>query len=340
MPIEPVTGEPPIPVDSPEDVAVLVEHLARGDRDPAWLGDHFAYLAGTRPQWFQPYQEQVVDGLLERFEVAFDDQCQLLAGAPDACVQTLARRLRDSQDFHDALALSAIGTGAALTAIAEDVRNGGDREIYEDSGIRIPPTGPAEPRFSPHRRAVFLEPGDFPDAEHPVGLPIDRVVADPSSSPVVWHYLSLRLADVPGLPAWPAERAHLAAPASTGRWTVFAESGADGRYHGEQVVDEDEPDDDEFTDEPDFGRGRVLLRPYGPDLVYSNGHVHTTPGLVGTAGGPPIGLYPNPSCPSCKRLMFHAVTVSSMVREHGDGPRSLYLCEDCQTVAMTATGWN
>jgi hypothetical protein len=38
--------------------------------------------------------------------------------------------------------------------------------------------------------------------------------------------------------------------------------------------------------------------------------------------------------------MFHAVTVSSMVRGHGDGPRSLYLCEDCRTVAVTATGWN
>lgn len=338
MPIKPVRGGPPIPVDSPADVAVLIEHLARGDRQPEWLGDHFAYLAGTRPEWFRPYQEQVVDGLLDRFSVALEDQCQLFAGAPDSCVETLARRLRDRRDFDDASALAAIGTPAALTAVAEDVRNGGDRELYEDSGFWIPPTGPAQPRFSPQRRAVFLELGDFPDADHPVGLPVDRVVADPASSPVVWHYLSLRLAGVPGLPSWPAERAHLVAPAATFMWTMFAEAGADGRYHGERVVHDGEPDD--FIDAPEFSLGRVVLRPYGPDLVYTNLHVHLTPGLVGTAGGPPIGLYPNPACPSCKRLMFHVLTVMNTVREYGHGPRSLYLCEDCHTVAVTATNWN
>ncbi|WP_433789618.1 hypothetical protein [Actinoplanes sp. CA-252034] len=336
MPIKPVTGEPPIPVDSADDVAVIVEHLARGDRDPRWLGDHFAFLAGTRPEWFRPYQERVVAELLDRFEAAFDDQLLLFAGAPDDSVEVLARRLRDGEELHDVLALAAIGTEAARTAIAEAVRGGADRAVYEDTGIWIPTTGPAEYRFSTERRAVFLELGDFPDADHPVGLPIDRVVTG-ASSPVVWHYLSLGLAEVPGLPAWPTGHAHLVAPASIGHWTLFAEPAPDGRYHGEQVVDDD-PDD--FVDAPEFGRGRVVLRPYGADLVYCNGHVHLTPGLVGTAGGPPIGLYPNPSCPSCKRLMFHTITVSSTVREYGDGPRSLYLCEECRTVAVTATGWN
>jgi hypothetical protein len=83
-----------------------------------------------------------------------------------------------------------------------------------------------------------------------------------------------------------------------------------------------------------------VLRPYGPDLVYSNGHIISTPGVAGTAGGPPIGLYANPACPSCEKLMFHVVTVENYIREHGDGFRSLYLCEDCEKVAVTATGWN
>nr|BFE76158.1 hypothetical protein GCM10020092_094590 [Actinoplanes digitatis] len=45
MPIKPLRGGEPIPLDSPDDVAALVGHLSRGDREPAWLGTHFAYLA-------------------------------------------------------------------------------------------------------------------------------------------------------------------------------------------------------------------------------------------------------------------------------------------------------
>src|SRR5438034_1001890 len=81
---------------------------------------------------------------------------------------------------------------------------GGDRDDYEESGGWVPPTGPAEYRFSPHRRAVFRrwvdDPAEVAAAAHPVGLPLDRVVRDPAHTPVTWHYLSLRLAEVPGLP--------------------------------------------------------------------------------------------------------------------------------------------
>ncbi|GAA4959350.1 hypothetical protein [Actinoplanes utahensis] len=340
MPIDTGLGREPLPVETPDDVAVLVEHLQRGDLEKRFLGDHFAYLAGTRPELFRPYQELVIDGLLDRFEVVFDDLCVLFGGAPDRCVEILAGRLRSDRSLQDAWVLGSIGTGAALAAVAEDVRDGGDRSDYEDSGIWIPPTGPAEFRFTPRRQAVFLELGDFPDAAHPVGLPVDRVVRDPSTSPVAWHYVSLRLADVPGLPSWPASHAHLVGPASRDPGVLFAGIGPDGRYQDERLILDEEPEEDWFEDDPEFGRGRAVLRPYGPDLVYTNGHTHATPGLVGTAGGPPIGLYPNPLCPSCKRLMFHAATVTTDIREHGSGFRSLFLCEDCHRTATTASGWN
>ncbi|MBB3094519.1 hypothetical protein FHR83_002171 [Actinoplanes campanulatus] len=344
MPIKPVHGGDPMPLESPDDVATLVGHLERRDREPAWLGDHFSYLAGTRPDWFRPFQETVIAGNhLPFWEVVYNDACVLLAGASDRCVETLAGRLRDRWSHYDMWALAAIGTDAARVVIADLVRAGGDRQDLEDSGIWVPPTGPAEYRFTSQRRAVVLEPGDFPGADNPVGLPVERIVRDPATTPVVWHYASFRLGQIPGLPPFPAERAHLVAPASACLWTVFADIGADGRYLGEEVRFEsgdDDPDEDYADDAPGFGVGRVVLRPYGPDLIYSNGNVHSSPGVVGTAGGPPIGLYPNPSCPSCKRLMFHALTVETYIREHGDGFRSLYLCEDCHKVASTATGWN
>ncbi|GAA1652368.1 hypothetical protein [Actinoplanes couchii] len=315
------------------DVAALLDQL------PA-SSDDFARLAGTDPDQFRPFQETVAESFADRFEVNYDDLCVLFAGASDRCVEILAGRPAD--DFRSAWMLAAIGTPAALTAVAERVRAGGDRSEFEDCGLWVPPHGPAERRFTPERRAIFLEVGGFPGADHPVGLPIS-VVAD---APAVWHYLSVRLDEIPGLPSWPATHAHLVAPESTDRWTLFAAVDPGGRYHDVLVEltdgEDDEEDDDGFTfqDDRSFGLGRVVLRPYGPGLVYSNGHIHSTPGVVGTAGGPPIGLYPNPACPKCERLMFHVATVTSMVREHGDGFRSLYLCENCKTAAVTATSWN
>jgi hypothetical protein len=38
--------------------------------------------------------------------------------------------------------------------------------------------------------------------------------------------------------------------------------------------------------------------------------------------------------------MFHVTTVENHVREYGDGWRSLFICEDCLTIACNATGWN
>ena len=221
MPIRPVNGMEPLPLDSPGDVAVLVERMAKAAADKedmfgGGLGEHFSYLAATHPEWFRPYQEITITERLHAFQGNFGDHCVLLGGAPDRCVEHLARRLRDNWTFHEAWALAGIGTEAAMTAVAEDVRGGTERSRYEELGVWVPPTGPARYRFSPHRLAAFRYQADDPAerdrAAHPVGLPLDRVVRDPSDTRITWHYVSLRIDDVPGVPDWPVERVHLVGP--------------------------------------------------------------------------------------------------------------------------------
>jgi hypothetical protein len=289
----------------------------------------------------------VITERLEGFDVAFDDLCMLLDGAPDTCVEYLQRRLRNSWSFKEAWALAAIGTEAALTAIADLVREGADPREFEDCGIWTPSQGPAERRFSPHRRVVQRRPGGPAGnpavVEHPVGLPLDEFVRHPEMTTVVWHYLSLRLAGVPGMPAWPAERVHLAGPKGSVGWVLTAAVDRDGRWYDERVTYDQpiESEDEDVVDNDDPGSiAAVVLRPYDDDLVYINGHVLSTPNVFGVAGGPAIGLYPNPHCRSCDRLMFHVTTVQNYVREYGHGWRSLYLCEDCRLTTCTATNWN
>lgn len=339
----------PLPLHRPEHVAALVELLQSPDADTRGIGDHFTALAGTHPEWFRPYQEQVVTELLDRFEVSFDDQCVLFAGAPDRCVDHLVSRLGEPSSFRAAWALAAIGTEAALGAVADDVRRRGNRAEYEDLGVWVPPVGAARYRFSVYRRAAFLRPrrsrDDLAIVDHPVGLRIDQIIGDPLPTSATWHYLSLRPAEIPGLPAWSAERLHLVGPRASCGWTLFARTDDEGRYHGVAVTFDEAPDVDEAEilracESPDRDLGALELRPYDADLVYCNAHIQLTPGVVGTVGGPPIGLYPNPSCPSCGRLMFHVATVDNTVREYGDGWRSLYICEDCRTTASSATGSN
>ena len=349
MVIKPVTGMQPLPLDDPDQVAVLVDRLQEPGADTRGLGDHFAALAGTHPDWFRPYQEQVITELLDRFEVGFDDRCVLFAGAPDRCVDHLVSRLDRPSSYLEAWTLAAIGTDAALNAVADHVRSGGDRADYEDLGVWVPPVGAARHRFLIDRRAAVLRPGhrdDLAAADHPVGLRIDQVVADPPPTLAAWHYLSLRLAGIPGLPAWPAERIHLVGPRVSCGWTLYAQIDAQGSYHDLALTIDQAPDPEEVAvlrscwEDPDRDLGALDLRPYDADLVYCNGHIHCTPAVVGTVAGPPIGLHPNPSCPTCGRLMFHITTVQNTVREYGDGFRSLYICEDCLTSACTGTGWN
>src|SRR5262249_39603127 len=119
------------------------------------LGDHFSYLAATHPEWFAPYRELVLTERLRSFNGNFGDFCILFGGAPDHCVEYLLGKLRDGWSICPGWALASIGTEAAMTAVADWVRAGGDRSELADLGVWVPPTGPARYRFSLQRRAVF-----------------------------------------------------------------------------------------------------------------------------------------------------------------------------------------
>jgi hypothetical protein len=153
MPIKAYTGAPAFPVDTADDVSALVGLLGRAAADDRLrndLGDHFAYVAGTHPEWFRPHQETVVTRHLDGFDVTFDSLCVLLNGAPDRCAEHLERRLRSRWAYREAWALAAIGTEVALTAIAGLVRDGTDpRKEFEDSGIWTPATAAPGPPTGP-----------------------------------------------------------------------------------------------------------------------------------------------------------------------------------------------
>lgn len=143
MPIK--TYAAAFPVETADDVTALVELLGRAaadDRLRDSLGDHFAYAAGTRPGWFRSHQETVLARHLDGFDVTFDNLCVLLNGAPDRCAEHLERRLRSRWSYQAVWALTAVGTEAALTAIAGLIRDGADpRKESEDSGLWTRPPG-------------------------------------------------------------------------------------------------------------------------------------------------------------------------------------------------------
>lgn len=336
---------PTFPVDTPADVAALVDLLGPAATDQRLrdaLCDLFAYVAGVHLDWFRPHQERVILELLDGFQVTFDTRCALLHGAPDTCVEHLARRVRDRWSEAHLESLAAIGTAPALAAVADLVRGHGGKHELEDVGFRVPPAGPAQQRFSSHLLAVERRPvadlAELLAVDHPVGLPLDRVLREPAATPAEWHFMSLRAAALPGVPAWPAERMHLL---GAGGWEVAGTVGEDGRWYDVTIEDGAPVDDEPWTgnDDPDSW-GAVVLRPYDDTLVYSNSHIHSTPNVFGTVGGPPIGVYSNPSCRSCGLLMFHVATVTNHIRDYGDGFCSLYICEDCHVTACTAPHWN
>jgi hypothetical protein len=268
-------------------------------------------------------------------------------------VEHLARRLAYSNltpmlRFTLEQMLAGVCTPAALDALAEYARERDSIATFEDTGFWIPDGhGPAIPRFMiPRRaaRALRLDDEDPAKYPHPIGLAVSDVMADSTQDVVTWHYCSLDLADLTDLPAFPASRIHLVSPPHFDEWTVFCTPQSDGRYTRAtlRMDGSDDPDMERMLREQAIteqrsGKGRLLLVPYDDRLIYCNCHVYLTPDVVGDVGGPPIGLYPNPRCPSCSRLMYHASTMTSDVREYGQGFRSLYLCEDCGLVASHAT---
>jgi hypothetical protein len=249
--------------------------------------------------------------------------------------------------------LAAICTPAALQALAEHARRVGSVGDLANMGFWIPPdAGPAVPRFTPERQAAQFQSFDGTVDElarlpHPVGLPVAMFMHEPAQHLVAWHYSSFSLDVIAGLPRLQVPRLHLVSPPLFSEWTLHCDLGMDGRYKhptlsppmGEGV--EGMVDLRLATNErQDAGRGQLALLPYDDRLVYRNGHVLLTEGIVGGVGGPPIGLYPNPTCPSCAKLMFHVATLTVEVREYGDGFRSLFVCEECECAACQATSWN
>jgi hypothetical protein len=352
MPVRPVYHDvEPLPVETPEDVARLVDLLATAAEDDKLsrvLGDHFSYLAATHPEWFTPYRELVLTQRVRRFNGNFGDFRILFGGASDDCVDHLLGKLRDGWSVWEGWALASIGTEAAMTAVADWVRAGGERSDLEELGVWVPPTGPAQYRFAMERKAVFRrsldDPAELATVDNPVGLPLADVLRDPEHSPVTWHYVSLRVDQLPGMAKWPVPRVHLVGPRANWDWRLTAAFDEQGRYHGEtaQIEDPDPEDEEYLRGEEEYGGnyGAVYLRPYDADLVYCNGHIQLTPDVVGTAGGSPLGVGRAPHCPTCTRLMFHVASVTHHVRDYGDGWRGLFVCEDCQLVTCNANGWN
>jgi hypothetical protein len=373
MSLRPVCGKLKMPVETEADVRALFEAglsfseatLGRSQyeaysRD---LADHFYYVGAVCPQYFQPLQEEasaIPDDKLRTFAFTFPTWLYLLADAPESAVERLASRLRVSAAAAPLVAsdlvtmLAAIGTPAALTALAEYGRTTKERrQELADLGFWIPTHGgSAEPRFARERRAVRVvrldeAPENLARRKHPVGLPLEMVQSDAGQDVVTWHYCSLDMADLLGMPRLDMPRLHMVSPPLNDEWTVFCWPGADGRYERAALSPQTHVDEQEMAEmrEEAIGdqgrdRGYLELLPYDDKLVYSNEHTELTPGVEGHVGGPPIGLYPNPNCPTCGKLMFHVCTVTTYVREYGDGFRSLFVCETCSVAASHATGWN
>jgi len=373
MPLKPICSKIDLPVVTAQDVLRIFEFGVSLDDRPLGhykyelhqrdLGDYLFYIGAIFPEYFRPLQEAVVtlsDTQLGHFAFCtFETWLSLLHGAPDTCVDHLARRLSDVSASSDILALvlqdmlAAICTPTALQALAEHARQSGSTDDVANLGFWIPPdNAPAIPRFTVERQAAQFQPFNGPLDElisrpHPVGLPVVTVMADPEQQLVTWHYCSFSLEVIAGLPRLGISRLHLVSPPLFDEWTMYCDLVAGGRYEHPTLSPSTKADAEEMQDlrltaseRRDAGRGELVLLPFDDRLVYSNGHVEQTPGVVGTVGGPPIGLYPNPRCSSCDKLMFHVTTLTNGARQYGDGFRSLFVCEGCERAACHATAWN
>lgn len=384
MPLRPVTKTLNLPVETAADVAKVWERLLglaklespskrRDERRD--LEDHLLYIGAVCPERFRPLQETaalVGDEHLEDVDLRFEVWRYLLAGAPDAAVVHLEARLRaQPADGVRAKLLAAIGTPAALAAIGRLAKDPALCDAFEALGVAIrrprparlrgaleaiglatpEPSPPVRLRFADARFAVKVTRGPLA-GPHPVGLPVgDVILADPRRL-VVWHYVTLTLAGLPGLERLPFERLHLVSPKLENCWTLSCEvDPATSRYEVLRLIDDEANEDPDglFAEEmagrtrvPDaaYGSGMAELIPYGPELVYTNGHIHSTPDVVGTVGGLPLEIVDIPKCTRCGVVMFHVATVTMRVRTYGDGFRSLFVCETCRIAANVASSWN
>lgn len=371
MPLQPKGGKLLMPVETEADVYALFEKalalsqmsgfLTR-DRYRADIEDHFYYIGAICPQYFHPLQSEAVNlpgKQLTFFSFSFPTWLYLLQNAPDSCVEQLMQRL--SRSDHDCppyileMMLAAIGTPAALAAMAEYAERTHQQNVFRNLGFWLPGRGKsAEPRFTRNRSAVRFQPVDatLPLEElvkrpHPVGLPVSFIAREQAQAVITWHYLTLDLAQIDGLPPTAFSRIHLISLPRYGGWMFFCAISPQNLYMQAdlRVSETEDPEmleelQVQAIDDQNNGRGELLLLPYDDRLVYCNGHTQLTQGVHGDVGGPPPGLDENPCCPICGKLMFHACTVASTLREYGDGFLSLFFCEECMQTASQAMGWN
>src|SRR5262249_7156444 len=125
--------------------------------------------------------------------------------------------------------LAAIGTPAALAAMAEYADKTHQQKAFRDLGFWLPKRGKsAEPRFTRRRSAVYFRPVDatLPLHElikrpHPVGLPVSYIAEKQAQDLIAWHYVTLNLAQIDGLPPTSFSRIHLVSPPRNSGWTLF-----------------------------------------------------------------------------------------------------------------------
>jgi len=352
VPVVPVCGKLHIELDAPDAVELLVD--AARELDPAKvsrgvgreagiardIGDHLMFLSIVHPEWFEPFRDEAVVELYDRLSIGLDTASVLLEGTSDAAAAVVLRRLEnDPTSWRDLETVAGIGSNVALDGLASHARQHPSSEQWLNRlGIHVGSTGPAVRRFEPQRSSLHrLTPGGTNGGF--VGLEVKEVADE--SGPVTWHYLSVRPELVSGLPERPHPLLHVVAP-RTYWFALSTDVAGDGRYINSHVeIDEELFDHGLLEIESDAPTMfEIEVRPYDQDLVVCNGHILKTPGVLGTAGGAPIGLYPNPVCEQCETLMFHAATIESLVREYGDGFRSVFYCPECVRASVTGTNWN
>src|SRR4051812_11368950 len=137
---------PTFPVDTPADVAALVDLLGPAATDQRLrdaLCDLFAYVAGVHLDWFRPHQERVILELLDGFQVTFDTRCALLHGAPDSCVEHLVRRARCRRAVGDLEAPSPVRPPPAPPPGAPLAPGRAGRPKEREGRVPRPPARPA-----------------------------------------------------------------------------------------------------------------------------------------------------------------------------------------------------
>ena len=316
----------------------------RAQRDVA---EEVGYQLLMHPTWIRPHVAALVrDGVAVAMDFAW--QCLLMVDAPVDLIDGLAAGARTDASSRTAIdLLLASRQPDALSAVAEQAAR--DAQIARqarDLGFDMDSAGTLVPRFAVDRMALRLLPATAAlGSLHGVGLPLDEVVAR-GEGRITFHHLSLTPNAFPALPVWDGQ-AHIVAPRHWPDWTLHGKPDERGRLHVIAIdLGDDRSLDDELAYKLDEAAATeqlsaaVELAAFDDALTYANQHPLLTPNVIGVLGGPPMGLAPAPSCSFCGRVMFHIGWTDTQTREYGEGFRSLFICEDCQTSATLATLWN